>query len=115
MVKVEDLTNGSKTKVTKICDICNKRIPNQSYNDITHFRERADDGLDRCFDCGKKRGGDSYNQVVDLTGISKSTLIREVKKRKQNSEIISVNKSVKEINRLESIEISSFIEKKFRC
>lgn len=33
----------------------------------------------------------SYNQVADLTGISKSTLIREVKKRKENVKFVNLS------------------------
>lgn len=53
----------------------------------------------------------SYNQVVDLTGISKSTLIREVKKRKENNNINSVNKTVKELKEKSSIEVTGGTEK----
>lgn len=48
----------------------------------------------------------SYNQVVDLTGISKSTLIREVKKRKENNNIDSVIKTVRELKEISSIKVT---------
>lgn len=51
----------------------------------------------------------SYNQVADLTGISKSTLIREVKKRKVNVEYWNI--SFGEIKGKKDIEASEGTEK----
>lgn len=59
VVRVEDLSSFSRTKVTKICDECGKVIPNVSWNDINYQREKSQDGKDRCFNCGKRVGGDS--------------------------------------------------------
>ncbi|MBU8585902.1 hypothetical protein KM925_08330 [Priestia megaterium] len=58
-VRVEDLLSGSRVGVTKICDICSKVTPNIIYGDIFHQRMKSDDGKDRCFDCGKQKGGDT--------------------------------------------------------
>lgn len=51
LVKVEHLTKGSHVEVTKICDDCGKRIPNQKYSNIINSRNRGD-GKDRCSKCG---------------------------------------------------------------
>lgn len=59
IVKIEDLTKGSRVKVTNICDDCSKIIPNITFGDIINQRENSIDGKDRCFDCGKIVGGDS--------------------------------------------------------
>jgi len=34
LVKIEDVTERSNVKVTKICDICGKEVPNQTYDAI---------------------------------------------------------------------------------
>lgn len=53
LVKVEDLSESSDVKVTKICDEedCGKHIPNISYYSILINRKNGD-GKDRCFKCG---------------------------------------------------------------
>ncbi|MED3792413.1 zinc-ribbon domain-containing protein [Niallia alba] len=55
-VKVIDLSRSSAMKVTKICDICSKKIPNQAYNNIINYRNLGD-GKDRCKQCSCKKGG----------------------------------------------------------
>jgi hypothetical protein len=52
MVKVDDLKETNGVKVTKICDICKKKTPNQSYRIIIASREKGD-RKDRCFECSK--------------------------------------------------------------
>ncbi|MFP5114833.1 NUMOD1 domain-containing DNA-binding protein [Bacillaceae bacterium C204] len=51
LVKVEDLTKGSNVKLTKVCDDCKEKIPEQSYSTI--LRSRGRDGKDRCRKCGR--------------------------------------------------------------
>ncbi|MEG2609135.1 MAG: recombinase family protein [Bacilli bacterium] len=46
-----------------------------------YTKKQMDNALDMLLCCG---GNKSYNEVSDITGISKSTLIREVKFRKNN-------------------------------
>lgn len=55
LVKVEDLTKWSTVKVTKVCDICEKKIPNQEYGLI--LSQRKEDEKDKCYNCGKRDGG----------------------------------------------------------
>lgn len=54
LVKVEDLSEGSNVKVTKICDECGKVINNQGYDHIIKSRKNSD-GKDRCNICGRKQ------------------------------------------------------------
>lgn len=48
----------------------------------------------------------SYNQVAELTGISKSTLIREVKKRKESNRSIQVDEGVKDLKEVSLIKVT---------
>jgi hypothetical protein len=66
LIKVEHLTDGSKAKVTKICDMedCRVQIPNIRYVDIIKKREKGD-GKDRCFDCGSKKSGETLSNNVE--------------------------------------------------
>lgn len=50
LVKVEDLTDSSSIKLTKICDICAKSVKT-SYHKIVKSRNNSKDGLDRCKEC----------------------------------------------------------------
>jgi len=57
-VKVEDLSDGSNIKVTKICDICGKKNENpRPYYEIINSRKKHEDGLDRCDTCAKSKNG----------------------------------------------------------
>lgn len=58
LIKTKDLGKGSVVKVTKICDMCGKKINNQRYDGIIRSRNNGD-GKDRCFECGRKKAGDS--------------------------------------------------------
>lgn len=42
LVKIEDLPKSSKIKLTKICDDCEKIIPNQFFYNISRGREKLD-------------------------------------------------------------------------
>lgn len=55
VIKVEDLSKGSHTILTKICDDCKKVISKQKYALILRNRKRGD-GKDRCRECGRKKG-----------------------------------------------------------
>jgi hypothetical protein len=48
LVKIEDLTRGSKSMVTKICDICGNYSENQYYENIVRNRRK---GIDMCRKC----------------------------------------------------------------
>lgn len=50
-VKVGDLPKGSSVKLTKVCDICGEKSPNQPYGEINILRKKGD-GKDRCYNCG---------------------------------------------------------------
>lgn len=50
LVKVEHLSKGSSVKLTKVCDFCNKKVSEQSYNRIIECRE-VSNGIDRCQKC----------------------------------------------------------------
>lgn len=54
LVKVEHLTEGSRTRVTKICDEenCKKHIPDQIFGTIIKNRKETD-GKDRCKKCAR--------------------------------------------------------------
>lgn len=58
LIETKDLGKGSTIKLTKICDICGKKIKNQRYDGIVASRINGD-GKDRCFECGRKKAGDS--------------------------------------------------------
>lgn len=62
-VKIEDLSNGSNVKVTKVCDECEKIIENQSYGNILKLRELGD-GKDRCFQCARVKSGGTQRKVA---------------------------------------------------
>ncbi len=51
LVKVDDLSKGSKARVTKICDDCGLHIQNQKYALVLIYREK-NNGVDRCKKCG---------------------------------------------------------------
>lgn len=53
LVKIEDLQEGSRAKVTKICDVCKVEIPFQPYFVILRHRKNID-GKDRCHLCGNR-------------------------------------------------------------
>jgi hypothetical protein len=55
MVKTKHLPNGD-VRVTKICDDCGKRSPNQTISSILSSRKKGD-GKDRCYICGMKVAG----------------------------------------------------------
>lgn len=57
LVKVEHLTTGSNTLVTKICDICNKNVPKQSYASILYCRKNNENGIDLCLECMMREKG----------------------------------------------------------
>jgi hypothetical protein len=50
LVKIEDLPKGSHVKLTKICDVCKKIIPDQTFDNIVRGRGNFD-GKDRCNNC----------------------------------------------------------------
>lgn len=56
LVKIDDLSEKSDLKVTKICDVyeCKKEIPNQKYAEIIKKRKTNNRGLDMCKNCGVK-------------------------------------------------------------
>ncbi|MFJ8247508.1 zinc-ribbon domain-containing protein [Peribacillus asahii] len=54
LVKIEDLSKGCNSRVTKICDICGGETPNLMYASV--LAKRGKDGLDRCLKCGSKHG-----------------------------------------------------------
>lgn len=54
-VKVEDLTKGSHSLVTKVCDDCGKQESNKIYAGIVTSRNTGD-GKDRCFKCARIQG-----------------------------------------------------------
>jgi hypothetical protein len=56
LIKTNDLPERSHIKVTKICDECGKKIPNQPYDAINLCRKQGD-GKDRCKDCSPKYAG----------------------------------------------------------
>jgi hypothetical protein len=56
-VKVEDITYGSKIKLTKVCDDCGKLVPNQQYKGIVKGRKNGD-GRDRCGKCALSKEGE---------------------------------------------------------
>jgi hypothetical protein len=73
LVRVEDLSNGSNVKVTKLCDIegCNKKI-SQSYSNILISRKKQVDGMDKCKECsdrekGAKKGKASLETCIATT------------------------------------------------
>ena len=37
-IKIEDLRDSSNIKVTKVCDVCDVKIPNITYSTITESR-----------------------------------------------------------------------------
>lgn len=49
LVKTDDLPNNSHIKITKICDICKKEIPNQTYGSV--INKRTEDSKDYCRKC----------------------------------------------------------------
>jgi hypothetical protein len=59
LVKINDLTQRSNVKVTKVCDDCGKEVP-QSYGTIMSLRKenKFKDGKDRCFQCARVKTGD---------------------------------------------------------
>lgn len=54
LVKVENLSEGSNERVTKICDDCGKQMPNHLYAKILNCRKESD-GKDRCYSCIRKK------------------------------------------------------------
>lgn len=68
LVRIEDLTEGSNVEVTKICDICGKRVPNQKYATVLLCRKEE---IDKCLDCQTKEKGynrgiaDEYNCIAN--------------------------------------------------
>jgi hypothetical protein len=54
LVKIEDLLEGSKISLTKICDDCKKHSVNIKFTDIINQRNKGD-GKDRCRKCTGKR------------------------------------------------------------
>lgn len=62
-VKIEDLPDGSNIKITKVCDCCGKKIPNQSYSKVIKQRQKGD-RKDRCNDCAKKMNGRNRKENV---------------------------------------------------
>jgi hypothetical protein len=62
-VSIEDLSEGSNIRVTKICDECGKQIPNKPYDAILISRINTD-GKDRCFNCGKINGGKTKKENI---------------------------------------------------
>lgn len=63
LVRVNDLSKGSKMNVTKICDICGEKSENQPFHAILNCREKGD-GLDRCLSCGWKKGKVSIKENI---------------------------------------------------
>ncbi|RHW38204.1 hypothetical protein D1B33_04765 [Lysinibacillus yapensis] len=63
-VKVKDLSNGSKVLVTKICDECGYKMPNQIYAHVLINRKRSD-GKDRCRKCARIKGENTKNENID--------------------------------------------------
>lgn len=55
LVKTEDIHQGSKVLVTKICDECGEKIENVKYSEIKQKRRKGD-GKDRCFKCARIKG-----------------------------------------------------------
>jgi rubrerythrin len=49
---------NSNVKITKVCDICNRQVPNLRYVDIIKAR-KAGDNLDRCEECGHLKKGET--------------------------------------------------------
>lgn len=95
-IKVEDLQNGSMASVTKVCDVCERHIENQSYKDIIKHR-KGTDGKDRCNDCGAKYNARMrkliipYEKSLEFYSINnKKYLLGEFSKRN--------HKTPKEIN-----------------
>jgi hypothetical protein len=71
LVKLEDLPERSNVKVTKICDKCNKLIPNQTYNTVMSNR-KINGGNDFCFNCGKYNGG--RTKALDMESVKRLLL-----------------------------------------
>lgn len=57
LVKVEHLKSSSRAELTKVCDVCGEKVPNQSFKDILRGRKRSRDKLDRCNTCSIKGVG----------------------------------------------------------
>lgn len=98
-VEIEDLTNRSHVKVTKICDDCGIHVLNQTYYSLLITREDTD-GKDRCKSCGKKRSRKleviPYEKSVEYYAIKnkKENLIKEFSKKNE----VTLDKVIKGSN-----------------
>lgn len=58
LVKIRDLKDDSNMRVTKVCDYCDKKVENQTYQNIIR-RRKENNGLDLCDECAHKKGGET--------------------------------------------------------
>lgn len=65
LVKIEDLTRGSDTRITKVCDICGDHIINQKYSLVIRELE-CGNGRNYCCACGKRKSGDKKKISFDF-------------------------------------------------
>mgnify|MGYP005750559205 CR=1 FL=1 len=78
LVKVTDLSNGSNTPLTKVCDVCSSKINNQPYSRILNKRKNT--GLDLCKDCSYQY---SANTKVNNVKYEKSLEYNAIKDNKE--------------------------------
>ncbi|MDT0160393.1 zinc-ribbon domain-containing protein [Bacillus sp. AG4(2022)] len=62
-IKVEDLSRGSHSRITKICDDCGTHTENIMYAHLIKQRELGD-GKDRCKACSRKKGEQTKRETV---------------------------------------------------
>lgn len=63
LVRVEDLTDNSFVRLTKKCEICDKKIKT-NYHKIIKSRKSSKDGIDRCKQCANRNNIELINKNI---------------------------------------------------